>query len=249
MDGRSTFVHPTPTGTKDVFLLPSRCMMIANIPLPLSESAVTMKRPSPSLRRQFALLLLAATALWITGCQRGGDTSQPLEGEESVATTSEDEKEHFEKGQPRPSHFEPGPTIDDPAKLLAALDGEERKMRLPVVVSFDVMGVDAAVIAPSFDHIEEDSIRLRLDDGAMGISLSDRIHQLCSDAQPCAVWLEGYWGTTTGDDLPGPPEIGDTDDGPAEHPFSVRAVSGLVEPPSSDQALRIELEVPTDDRE
>ncbi|MFZ5479774.1 MAG: hypothetical protein ACOZNI_23620 [Myxococcota bacterium] len=120
---------------------------------------------------------------------------------------------------PPPVAFEDGPSVADPAALLAWLEaGKGRLVQLPVVVAFDDkhrLGVARAWVGD-----DEVGLRLHLDDTAMGVALIDHLRRDCPKGPTCAVWLEGTWGPL----MPGLPDFGED---PSRHPFSVKRYVGL----------------------
>jgi hypothetical protein len=102
-----------------------------------------------------------------------------------------------------PKRFEAGPALLPKAALLdwlarqGAPDGGPKPwLRVPVWIHFK----DAHRLAIKEARLaaregQADTLRLSLDDSAMGISLMDQLRQLCpSSATGCGVWLEGTWG-------------------------------------------------------
>ena len=83
-------------------------------------------------------------------------------------------------------------------------DGKRRRFRLPVVVSFEDphrVTLGSAFVGVSLESSGHDA--LTLDDGALGISLLERLGELCPEKRAsCALWLEGYWGPLV-EGLPG----------------------------------------------
>ena len=145
------------------------------------------------------------------GCIR--PTEQPLEVPVEAETKSSIERE---------TRFLPGPDIEPSLALLAWFEGpgQGRSVRIPVVVTSSPLGVSGGHVGMAPGPSEQ-ALRLRLDDGAMGIGLHDRLGEHCDGAPTCAVWLEGRWGET----VPMPPELSG---GAGEHAFSVRDVVGPV---------------------
>ena len=109
-----------------------------------------------------------------------------------------------------------GPILSDSQTLLDWLagDGKGELIQLPVNVTRSPLGVGGGQLVGG-------TLSLKLDDGAMSVSLFERLDQTCGREGPCVVWLEGFWGAT----VP-MPSFGPPDD---RHPFSVRRVVGLVE--------------------
>lgn len=150
-----------------------------------------------------AFLLLAALA----ACNGRASAPEPPSPASEDALTSE-------------TTFVDGPALDKPADLLAWFegDGRGRLVQIPVVVTRSPLGVGPAHIGTRAEAPGPDAVRLELDDGAMSVSLADRLREHCAAGQPCAVWVEGIWGRT----VPMPPSPGDG------HAFSVRRLVGPV---------------------
>ena len=97
----------------------------------------------------------------------------------------------------RASHaIQPGPAllqwIQGRAK---ADDGRRRTLRLPVAIRRPRGGTGARAAAISGTaELPADAVLLTLDDGALGISLAERLRAACGAATHCVVWLEGRWG-------------------------------------------------------
>ena len=132
--------------------------------------------------------------------------------------------------QPTPVlSYVPGPELLPVDTLRAWLDekgaaASKPMLRLPVTVRFGgqlAFGIAQAWIGLAADP-GDDTLVLRLDDGAMGESLQDRLRAICADGAPqCHVWLDGTWGPLV--PLPAPL----VDDRPT---LAVRDVPGLVAP-------------------
>lgn len=117
--------------------------------------------------------------------------------------------------------FEDGPFADDPAALLAWLQGRKGLVQLPVVVAFDDehrLGIVRAWVGAS----EAAGLKLKLDDTAMGVALLDHLRTACPPGPTCEVWLEGTWGPV----MAGMPDL---DKDPSRHDFAVRRFAGLAE--------------------
>ncbi len=133
--------------------------------------------------------------------------------------------------QPAPEiSFVPGPDLQPGEILRAWLEDQGARspkpmLRLPVVLSFEqgqVMGVSRAWIGV-LPEPPDGSVMLRLDDSALGIPLSDRAREHCApEAESCALWLEGTWGSLL--PLLMPPVLGEIPT------LAVRGVKGLVAP-------------------
>ncbi len=132
--------------------------------------------------------------------------------------------------------FSRGPALVPTDALLTWLETRAgtRILRLPVIVSASPLGVSSAFIGAHAGVDPATMIELQLDQGALGIALHERLPIACQSG-PCAVWLEGSWGslvsvaaTRSG---PGGPSL----DGPASPeasdrmPFTVRRLIGPVE--------------------
>lgn len=129
--------------------------------------------------------------------------------------------------------FAPGPALTPAATALAHLDRlgadpRPRLVRLPIVVAFDAL---LAIVDARLGQAA-DAPRVVLDDGALGIGLSDRARVLCAAGQRCPLRLVGYWrGSADG--------VGRLD---------VRRVDGS-DPGAPASAERIEVEVAAEGRE
>lgn len=126
------------------------------------------------------------------------------------------------------STFVEGPSVTAPAALLSWFQGEGagKRVRVPVVVTPSPLGLAAGYIAASAAVPEAQGLSLQLDDGTLGVSLADRIRSDCEFDVPCAIWIEGVWGSSLGLPSVGGPLAGF---GPPRHPFSVRDYTGKVE--------------------
>ncbi|WP_133169202.1 hypothetical protein [Streptomyces sp. MH60] len=103
--------------------------------------------------------------------------------------------------------FVPGPPVRPTQRLLEWLNetagtAPGRLVRLPVEIRLDAqrLGIDAAVLGVGTSEDDgPDSIRLTLNDGAMGVPLAGRVRALCPPGgHDCVVWLDGYWGLPGG---------------------------------------------------
>ena len=129
-----------------------------------------------------------------------------------------------------------GPAIQPSSALLAWFesDGKRQLVQVPVVVVPSPLGLNAGYVATSPGGDAGSALSLKLDDTAMSVSLADQIRSDCAYDEPCAIWVEGYWGATIeapglnfggpGLDFGGPAA-----DTPKRHPFSVRRYVGLVQ--------------------
>jgi hypothetical protein len=97
-----------------------------------------------------------------------------------------------------------------------------------VVVRFEDhyrLTLGAAHVGVSASDLGSDPIALRLDDGALGVSLLETLSEKCpKPAEACAVWLDGYRGPLVAmpdDDEPGEPK---------KWPFAVLRVHELIDP-------------------
>ncbi len=111
-----------------------------------------------------------------------------------------------------PAGFVAGPRITPTAELLAWLQTPaqpRRRIRLPVVVEFDELGIRDCFVGD-----DDDRLAIRIDDTALGISLVDRLRGDHPGGR-CVVWLEGYWGAL----VSGGPEL--PEQGEKRWPFAV----------------------------
>ncbi len=140
--------------------------------------------------------------------------------------------------------FRPGPAIHPSTELLEWLDGLERNdprplIRLPVVIEYtSPRGISIAGAWIGGPGVKQgpDTIRLRLDDGGMGISLVETARGHCHGDGPCALWLEGHWGALVS---PAPPSGERGDDIPS---FAVLGVQGPVGEDGPGHPLRAWIE-------
>lgn len=123
--------------------------------------------------------------------------------------------------------FSEGPAVSPASALLAWLEGEGagRTVRVPVVVVPSPLGLASGYIAASVEVPESEGLAVRLDDSTLGVSLADRLRDDCAYDVPCAIWVEGVWGSPLGmPDFGGPLSMG-----PKRHPLTVRDYAGKVE--------------------
>jgi len=133
--------------------------------------------------------------------------------------------------QPAPEiTYGPGPELQPGEVLRAWLEDQgvrtpKPMLRLPVVLAFEqgqVMGATSAWIGV-LPQAPEDAVMLRIDDSALGISLQERVREHCApEADSCALWLDGTWGSLL--PLLLPPVMGEIPT------FAVRSVKGPVAP-------------------
>jgi hypothetical protein len=178
---------------------------------------------------------------WICAC-RGSAPHEPNEPAPTAIIESA-RAPSASMSNPPPKHT---PKRDDqtsaplyPAStLLAWLQqdaGDEKRtmFRVPVVVRFADqarLGLGDVAIAAQEADLTPDSLALDVDDGALGISLLDRLRSSCPpNRQACAVWLEGHWGRLV--EVPSPaPASGSV----RRWPFAVRRVGELVDPAAGE---------------
>lgn len=90
-----------------------------------------------------------------------------------------------------------GPALAPASSFAAWADaqGAQATVQIPVTVRWSVLGVEGATVyAPGAGA--DAGLALRLDEGALGVPLTDRLRQRCgADAASCAVWLEGRFGS------------------------------------------------------
>ena len=143
--------------------------------------------------------------------------------------------------------YEPGPALTPRATLLSWIRAEqaapERRMaRVPVTVELRTpgrMGLGDAWLG--LGELGPESTRVRLQDGALGIALFDRVEHLCpAPATRCALWLEGRWGEL----VPGIPAAADeTAAVPEGFPvFSVMHVGAPITEAPTEIHARVQVE-------
>ena len=128
-----------------------------------------------------------------------------------------------------------GPAIQPASALLAWFerDGKGRLVQVPVVVVPSPLGLASGHVAAAPAADASTALSLKLDYTAMSVSLADQIRPDCPYGEPCAIWVEGYWGATIeapGLDFGGPGLDfgGPATQTPKRHPFSVRRYLGRV---------------------
>jgi hypothetical protein len=127
----------------------------------------------------------------------------------------------------------PGPAIQPASALLEWFEGpgKGRLVQVPVVVVPSPLGLASGYVAGAPAADASGALSLKLDDTAMSVSLADNIRPDCAYDEPCAIWVEGYWGATLampGPSFGGPDFGGPATDTPKRHPFSVRRYVGRV---------------------
>jgi hypothetical protein len=123
------------------------------------------------------------------------------------------------------TNFVPGPKILPSTQLLKALDKGKNEAKaplwkVPIVVtrkSDGMGGVESAFIGVDQTLPEADRIYVKLEDGALGVSLLDRLHQYCKESESCKLWVAGYWDKPMLGAMPSEPNL---------HVISLRAVLG-----------------------
>lgn len=79
---------------------------------------------------------------------------------------------------------EKGPALEPVEALKAWLDeGGDSVVRVPLTVTQAAPSVDARI----------GTLRVDLDDSALGISLAERVRMACAEQKTCTVWVEGRW--------------------------------------------------------
>lgn len=133
-----------------------------------------------------------------------------------------------------------GPALSDSAALLAWFegDGKGKRVRIPVVLTPDPLGLGPAFIGSTPGPAPEGAVHLKLDDTALSVGLADRMAPDCPFDVPCAIWVEGTWGAVVsgGPDLGGfggPGIEGPGVGGAKQHPFAVRDYGGTVDGPAT----------------
>ena len=142
----------------------------------------------------------------------------------------------------QPKQFTPGPTISPSGPLLRwlidtvpSVSGPRVRVRLPVIVRFSQssIGIAEAFIG-TVNRVDTETMFLRLDDSAMGVSLFERVRERCSKSETaCAVWLEGYWDGGRSASLPG------------AFGFTVVEVHELIEATTDEMEVHAQIESPS----
>jgi hypothetical protein len=148
--------------------------------------------------------------------------------------------------------FIPALTIKPYSTLLDWLNNttnaQPRKLlKIPVVITFDSyrLGINNAFIGTSNADIEKDTIFLELDDSAMGISLLNRLRNICpKTSNTCAVWLVGYWGSLLDLDALNPPSSSENPEQITKWPFAVREIQELVKQSEQGEQTRVFIQSP-----
>ena len=132
--------------------------------------------------------------------------------------------------------FSRGPALAPTDDLLTWLETRAgtRVLRLPVIVAASPLGMTSAFIGAHAGADPASMIELQLDQGALGVSLHERLPVACQSG-PCAVWLEGTWGSLVSVAAMRSGPAGPSLDGSAtseasdRKPFTVRDLIGPVE--------------------
>jgi len=121
-----------------------------------------------------------------------------------------------------PASFTDGPLCQPADALLAWLEGSEgKRLRLPISVRVSPLGVSRGTVGDGPGALE-----VRLDSGALSMTLGQHVQRHCGSASPCLVWMEGTWGPL----VDGPPQP------PGPPVFAVRDVLGPVEGSAAQRA-------------
>lgn len=143
-----------------------------------------------------------------------------------------------------PRRFVVGPPVQPSDTVLEWLNhpaNARKRLRIPVVVRYTDafrLALAPAILGTAEPDATHAPILLKLDDSGMGVALLTSLRTLCPAAdQPCAIWIEGFWGelvrmpaTTSNATPPGTSE-------PHLWPFAVLQVYGLLdEHPEHDLA-------------
>lgn len=170
--------------------------------------------------------LVALALVSCVGAASTAGTPRPPDEAATPAATVEPTEPTSTDQTPEPEVTEPlfvdGPAIAPTSELAEWLGRNKGNLlRLPLVIEVRSYSVGPAWIGMTTEEAAPDAFRVELDQGALGIGLTDRLVPLCPETPTrCAAWIEGYWGPTV--DLPGPPGF----EGPPA--FSVREVVALV---------------------
>ena len=184
-----------------------------------------------------APLLLTAVMAILPGC-----AGQPGRTPGQQSAPGDDQAMYNNQPHHEESGFIPGPEITPPGALRAWLDaleggvrGPRPLIRLPVVIEFSSthrLSIARAWIGGPGIKPGPDTLRLRLDDGGMGISLVETARGRCrDDALSCALWLEGHWGALVG-------PVSPSESGEEVPTFAVLGVPGSVGNDGSVRPLR-----------
>lgn len=197
-------------------------------------------------RRALALTLAASLGLACSSRTPSSAPSEPVVI--PTPTPADDATSPDSEPTMTPSTFAQGPALTPAPELLAWLksNANDQLLQVPVVIASSPLGITQAYIGvdPSTPPSDE-SVTLRLDQGALGVSLVEQLPAACAEG-PCAVWLEGTWGAlvspgpgdTTGPSGPGGPAgpagpagpsgSAEAPTKPTQHPFAVRRLVGPV---------------------
>ncbi len=184
---------------------------------------------APSLAALLALSLAACAA----GTAGTSPENTPAEAETEADTGADATPAPTEKSptpeSPEQAVTEPvfvdGPAITPAAELATWLAGKKGSLlRLPLVVEVTGWSVGPAWIGMTDADAPADAVHIELDQGALGVGLTERLTPLCGEPPArCVVWIQGYWGPNVPmPELPLMP--GET----KKEPFAVREVVGLV---------------------
>lgn len=120
--------------------------------------------------------------------------------------------------------FTDGPPCQPADALLAWLDAAGgKRIRLPVRVSPSPLGISRGTLGDGPGALE-----VKLDSGALSMTLAQHVQRHCPASGPCLVWMEGTWGPTVTGPLSPP--------GPAKPTFAVRDVIGPVQAGDAQRA-------------
>ena len=148
--------------------------------------------PTRSTRLSFASLSLVIGALLIA-C-----SGQPEATSMATAEPTSKIPQNLTNAEVTMSHkgFSQGPALVPTDALLTWLETRAgtRILRLPVIVTASPLGVTSAFIGAHTGADPATMIELQLDQGALGVALHERLPVACQGG-PCAVWLEGSWGS------------------------------------------------------
>jgi hypothetical protein len=96
----------------------------------------------------------------------------------------------------KPPVFIGGPKLTDTSELDAWITKQRIKQpHVSIKLPFTIFAADRKAALGVVDDAAPDK-RIRLDDGALGVSLDERIRMLCPDKPArCTLWLSGRFGT------------------------------------------------------
>lgn len=86
--------------------------------------------------------------------------------------------------------FTRGAALSPTGDLVAWLDRQSALVRLPCTLTLTPSG---GIATATLGASASDTVAVTLTDLAMGVSLKDRLRQVCTPGGTCTVWLIGRW--------------------------------------------------------